>query len=218
MLSKLFSAACTAALFCLAASPGVAVMLPIGGGGIDVGFACLSSAGSCSEGANFSTDDRGSVSGSISIVGTGLTTADVVLSIPSTRMSGFFEGVSEIAFTSVTIAGSIPVMASGDMGSTFQVISLGVGSGEVNGSYDEGSGPNSIPGLLAELANLQCLWSAGVGQCGVQVGREDFDLEVGGESHDFVWLADLTIVPEPGTGWMLGLGLVGLAVAGRCRA
>lgn len=215
-------------LFCFAFAGGASAATftysVLGNLGLDDGHACLSStaAGLCgTSGAVFEVDGAYALSGTV-VYDDVAATFDIDITLASgsfDAVGGGHDGVDEVVFTSLNyVVDDMPV--SFILGST---IFGAPTTGTVSGSYEQFSAGGSVVASTAfgptavEFTGFSCSNLDAIGLCGFFAGaNRDFDLDVGttgsGDSFDFVHTLNFnTVIPEPGTGSLLALGLVALA-------
>lgn len=212
--SRWARAVALAALLALAsgAAPARALTLTVTGGGLTEGasFACPSGATLCEPSSDFGFVSDADVQGTIEIVGSALS---VDIQIGSARFealvpSGLPGDVEGVDFSGLAYSGDATVAVT-DVAGILSAIAYTAGAGSVGGSVateDAGSAPvdPAAPfSLGTPLTNVNCLLSAGTGQCSLQFGRSGFTLGLGGEAHDFVHVLNVTVVPEPATALLL---------------
>jgi len=188
--------------------------------GLDDGHACLSTAGAglCASEALFSVEGTYALSGTI-VYDDVADTVDINLTLASGTFDGSHDGVDAVTFTSVDyVVVGMPVA----LASASYLMGLAA-SGTVAGSYEQFNGGTSVVASAAfgpdtiSYNGISCTGLDGVGMCGLTLGgSRDFALAVGttssGDSVDFVHTLNFNVVvPEPGSGTLMSLGLVALA-------
>lgn len=156
------------------------------------------------------------VSGSLDITGTTLNFNIQLANASFNPVGGSDGGITALSLSNLTYSGSIAVSPSG---STFTVNGGQVGS--VSGTATP-TGAGSAAPIAASLVLVTGVCSGTPGsslQCGLIFGPAvDFKATVNGNVRYFRTTVDaFTVVPEPGTALLLGLGLVGLSTGRRGR-
>ena len=196
------------------------------------GYACESTAATCSDNANFGIVPTAPASGTINYSGGGAGTVDIDITVSSATMSGAFDGVGQLIFGPEVspLSGPLRYQVSGwnaFVDGTGTIQGLGAATGTVRGSYEQRDASGTVVVVPATnfLASVQFTGfvcpASGQGLCSFTVGAlRDFQLAVGqtggGTSHDVVHVFDV-VVPEPSTAGLMLLGLAGLTFAGRPR-
>jgi hypothetical protein len=198
--------------------------------GLDLGYACLDTAGTCSTSQLLSLDATADGTGTLTLsaaptAGASLS-ATLSVSVTSLGMSGTGVGVVDgVDMTSVSYSGSTTVLVI-NAGANWNLVQTAPGGGSVSGSYEQFDGATSVDGPDAfsdasvAIGSLNCLINkiTFAGTCGFDFGASrDFTLAVDGTATDFVHRFNMS-VPEPAALALVAAGSLGLAWLGRRRA
>jgi hypothetical protein len=158
--------------------------------------------------------NAGGGSGTLDIVGNTLSFSITLASTTLVAISGSDNGVTQLDFTSTTYTGTAALQPLG--GGFYGILS---GSATISGTQTP-SGAGSAGGFAAADALLSgtCMDSGTSIGCGIVFGpSNDFSFLVNGATRHFTHTLNVTAVPEPATGALVGAALAGLGLAGRRR-
>ena len=183
-------------------------------GPIDASASGLDQAQGCGDAACafdvlYNLDASAPVTGTLEITGS---TLDFTISLASATLSGTDGAVSSITFSDVTYSGSFAVTLDGSGGATItdQIATI---AGTV--TPDVGSA-SVFSALNVNTTGLCTGVDTASPTCGLVFGpASDFDADVNGNTRYFRHTVDVSVVPEPGTALLLGLGLGALATTRR---
>jgi hypothetical protein len=183
-----------------------------GGAGIDVGDICLST-NACP------TTPAFTLSGSTAVTGT------LVYDTVANTLSFTLVNSAAVSFG----PSPFPAIAAGQtFTGSAPVLTLPLGGGAVN-LLSNGNGSATAPTVWSSLTNatntptvtsLNCTVGTGADQCGFALGPAGWTVHDASGALYNVYLVlnvNTSIVPEPGTVSMVGMGLAGLVIAGRRR-
>jgi len=213
----------------LSAGTASAVAFTVTGGGINApsnSFGCDAAAANCNAERRFDLSLPGIAGGTIDISGGVAVVSLQVLSVSFENGAAGPGDPAAVVFSQLVYVGSANVITSGDPLSFFSAGYAGGGAATVQGLYetfDSARGvvlPATPFDVATSLLNLNCLVVNGTGQCGVQVGRQGFGVDLDGTPTDFVHTFNLSVtgIPEPSTAALvIWGGLTALVLRGSRR-
>ncbi|MCR9095518.1 MAG: PEP-CTERM sorting domain-containing protein [bacterium] len=161
----------------------------------------------------YNLDASAPVTGDLEITGS---TLDFTISLASATLSGSDGAVSSIDFSGVTYSGSFAITLDGSGGATItdQIATItGTVTPDIGGAVVFNAINVNTTGLCTGVDTASPT-------CGLIFGgpTSDFSASVDGNTRYFRHTVDVSVVPEPGTALLLGLGLSGLASLNRRRS
>jgi len=199
------------ALLTLGGGSARALPLPVVTAAVGGGQGCTTSA--CGASATLSwSSSSGAGSGTVDL-DAGLLTLTFSITLPSSTflpISGPNDnGVTQLDFTTVTYAGTAPLM---DLGGGFFWI-LG-GSASVSGTQTPtGAGSAGLFSASDSLLSGSCQDISGSVYCGITFSApNDFNFQVNGQTRYFTHTVNVTAVPEPTAALQFGCALLGLGL------
>lgn len=154
----------------------------------------------------------------------GTPTYNLVLNTEATPVQAWFLQVTHVGNSATAVTQQPFIFAGGQLASPLGApIANSIGGGTASGQWAYTvSPPNAIPagnngivfGSITFAPLAAGTYSIAVAPGGAVGGLAGLDLVAAG----LVTFDSITIVPEPGTAMLVGLGLVGLGVAGRRKA
>jgi hypothetical protein len=199
-------AAIIAGLLAFSATAAQALTLNVTSGGLEAGnanYGCPTGAGTCTLAQrNYSLTSDFPAVGTININDAG-TILTINLAIGGATFDTSPAG-SPISFAAGGYQATLTNFSANPT-----AILFGFGTGSAYGTA------NGNAFAVSPSVSISCSFPGGVGQCGVSFGESGF---TNVEGHDWLHTFNLTVeLPEPTTGLLIGLGLVGLALRARSR-
>jgi len=156
----------------------------------------------------YNLDASAPVTGNLDITGS---TLDFTISLASATLSGSDGAVSSITFSDVTYSGSFAITLDGSGGATItdQIATIaGTVTPDIGGASVFNAINVNTTGLCTGVDTASPT-------CGLIFGgpTSDFSADVNGNTRYFRHTVAVSVIPEPGTALLLGLGLGGLATA-----
>lgn len=183
-------------------------------GPIDSGSSGLDQAQGCGDApcavdVIYNLDASAPVTGNLDITGS---TLDFTITLASATLSGSDGAVSSITFSDVTYSGSFAITLDGSGGATItdQIATI---AGTVTPDI---GGASVFSAINVNTTGLCTGVDTASPTCGLIFGpTSDFSADVNGNTRYFRHTVGVSVVPEPGTALLLGLGLGALATTRR---